>query len=83
MVDVMLTTIDNPFNPFDQFDDWRRFDEDMGYHTCSYLARIANVSPDLSDQDQQIEIERAIDEIVRLNLLGLYKKVYKEVSQAV
>ena len=40
----MLTTIDNPFDPFTQFDDWLRFDEEKGYHTCQFLAKIARPS---------------------------------------
>lgn len=71
----MLTTIDNPFNPFTQFDDWYAFDEGNGYHTCAYLARITKPSHELSEVDQQIDIELAIDEIVSLNVLGIYKKV--------
>jgi hypothetical protein len=76
--DVMLTTIDNPFDPFKEFDEWFRFDTDKGYHTCSYLGRIAKTSPELSEKDTQLEIENAIDDIVRLNVTGLYKKVTKE-----
>jgi len=73
--DVMLTTIDNPFDPFTQFADWQAWDEAQGYYTCSYLARIARTSDDLSDADQALAIEQAIDEIVKLNVLGLYKKI--------
>ena len=73
--DVMLTTADNPFDPFTQFDDWKRFDETQGYYTCSYLARIAKLSDELSEADEALAIEQAIDEIVRMNILGIYKKV--------
>jgi len=76
--DFMLTTVDNPFDPFRQFESWQRFDENKGYFTCSYLARIAMASDELSDPDEALAIESAIDEIVRLNVLGLYRKVYEE-----
>ena len=72
---VMLTTTDNPFDPFTDFDNWFQYDESKGYHTCSYLSRIAKVSSDLSDQDNEEIVSRAIDEIVSLNLLGIYEKV--------
>jgi hypothetical protein len=72
---VAITTTDNPFDPFDQFDKWFAFDEFHGYHSCSYLDRIAKISDDWSYDDQVAEIERAIDEIVALNLTGNYKKV--------
>ena len=66
-----LTTTDNPFNPITQFDEWFEYDEEKGYHTCAYLGRIAATSPDLSDADNDLEIESAIDEICRINLLGI------------
>ena len=76
---TMVTTTDNPYDPIDQFDDWYAFDELQGYHTTSYLARIAKTSPDLSSFDQAMAIEEAVDEIVKYNLTGNYKKVVKEI----
>ena len=78
MNDAMLTTIDNPFDPFTQWDEWKRFDEDMKYFTCSYLARIAKTSDDLSDADNEKAIDDAINEIVSFNILGVYQKVFKK-----
>lgn len=75
MAASMLTTIDNPYNPFVQFDDWLAYDEMMGYHTCSYLARITKSSIELSEADDTLAQEQAIDEILELNLLGIYKKI--------
>lgn len=71
----MLTTIDNPWNPFTHFDEWQAYDEAAGYYTTSFLARVVRTSEALSDADQDLAIEQAIDEIVRENVLGLYKKV--------
>lgn len=75
---IALTTFDNPFDPIDQFNDWWRFDTDHGYNTCQYLARIAKPTDQFSDKENEIEIERAIDEIIRLDPFGIYKKVVKE-----
>ena len=75
----MLTTEDNPFDPFTQFDEWFSFDETMGYNSCEYLGRIVKTSSELSEQDQELDTERAIDEIVEINPLGIYKKVTKEI----
>ena len=72
-----LTTIDNPFDPFDQFVQWFLFDVEKGYNSCSYLARIAQTTEEMSEQEYNREIERAIDEIVMINPLGIYKKVTK------
>ena len=82
MRNVMLTTIDNPFNPFTQWDEWRRYDEDMKYFTCAYLDRIAKTSYELSESDYQLAIVNAIDEIVKLNINGMYAKVYEDEKSA-
>lgn len=78
---VMLTTTDNPFNPFDEYDKWYDFDVQMGYFTCQYLSRIVKTSDELSDAEEQQAIEDAIDEIVKLNILGIYKRVERETDQ--
>src|SRR3954447_22982787 len=73
--DYMLTTVDNPYDPFTQFDDWYSWDEHAGYCTAGMLARIAQVSDDTSEADQHQAIQDAIDEIVEMNVLGLYRKL--------
>ena len=75
MAEHMLTTVDNPNNPFTHFDEWYAWDEAAGYHTTGYLARIVITSDELSEADQSLAIEQAIDEIVDLNVLGVYRKV--------
>ena len=71
----MLTTFDNPYNPFDEFTSWFMFDEEKGYHSCAYLGRIAKTSEQLSDEENAQEIERAIDEIIKYDFQNSYKKV--------
>ena len=77
-VEWMITTIDNPFNPFTQWDEWYAYDAAQGYHTPAFLARVAFSSDDLSDADQAAAIQYAIDEIARENVLGIYKKVSRD-----
>ena len=74
----MLTTIDNPFDPFEQFTSWFLFDVEKGYNTCSRLARIANISDELSEKEVDEEIERAINEIIKYDFMNIYKKVKRE-----
>ena len=79
MIVTMLTTTDNPYDPFEQFEDWYAFDERHGYCTCGYINRIAQTSSDLSPEDQNFAVTQAIDEILKYNVLGIYKKVTKTV----
>lgn len=74
-----LTTFDNPYDPFEQFTQWFLFDAEKGYNTCAYLGRIARTSDQLSDAENDMEIERAIDEIIKLDPFNIYKKLKKEV----
>ena len=77
MNEYMLTTIDNPFDPFTQFEEWFNYDESKGYCTCSYLARVAKISEFLPEDMNIEEINRAMDEIVSING-EMYKKVEKK-----
>lgn len=78
--EFMLTTFDNPFDPFEQFTSWFLFDVEKGYNTCSYLARIAKLSDDMSDKEVNAEIERAIDEIIKYDFLNIYKKIKRKTT---
>lgn len=71
----MLTTSDNPYNPYKDWDQWYAFDVAAGYHTSAYLARIVKTSHDLSEEDQDLAIAQGIDDILELNLSGKHIKV--------
>lgn len=75
MTEHMLTTVDNPYDPFTRWDEWYELDEARGYCTSGLLARIAITSDELSETDQDMAVEDAIDAIVSENVLGLYRKV--------
>ena len=75
----MLTTVDNPFDPFEQFTSWFLFDVEKGYNSCGKLARIANVSESMSETEFNNEIDSAIDKLIKVDFLDIYKKVTKEV----
>ena len=78
--ECMLTTIDNPFDPFKDFTSWFLYDVENGYNSCSYLARIVKLSDDMTEKEVNEEIERAIDEILFYNPLPIYKKFVRETT---
>lgn len=75
--DCMLTTFDNPYDPFEQFTLWFLFDVEKGYNTCSHLARVARTSEEFSEQENERAVEEAIDEIIKYDFMNIYKKVRK------
>lgn len=74
----MVTTVDNPYDYFEEFDKWYNYDTIHGYNTCSLLARIAKTSVELPDSVNRDEIERACDRILKIDFEGIYKKVYEK-----
>ena len=81
MARVALTTTDNPYDPFDQFESWWLFDIEKGYNSCAYLGRIARTSDQFSDEENSQEIERAIDEIILYDFRKIYKKVKRPTGE--
>ena len=77
IIESMLTTVDNPYNPFDDFENWYRFDRDHQYHCCE---RLAEKVGDLNDSNEVEKIkitESAINYIVANDVLGIYAKVQR------
>ena len=83
MAECRLTTFDNPYDPFKQFNSWFLFDVEKGYNSCGYLARIARTTDQMSDTENEEEIERAIDEIIQYDFMNIYKKVRKTDEKSV
>ena len=78
--DLMLTTIDNPYNPKEDYPKWRRWDVDSGYHTESFIARMIDLDGEgVIDVDDDIAISlranKAIHEILEHDVLGVYKLI--------
>ena len=82
MVASRLTTTDNPFDPFTQFQQWMTWDHNAGYDTPNYLARVVITSDELSEADQDLAIEHAIDEILEEQPDGIYRRVMEPVKKA-
>lgn len=72
-----LTTSDNPYDPFKQWNLWYNYDVLQGYATCERIAAIAETSDDLSDEENLPEWNRALDVIISH---GAYSKQGKKVE---
>jgi hypothetical protein len=70
-----ITTIDNPYDPFDDFTQWYMYDVEKGYNTCSKLARLSKVEDDMSSEEKDIAVEQAIDRLIEIDPLDIYQKV--------
>jgi hypothetical protein len=73
--EYMLTTVDNPYDPFTKFNEWLAWDTKAGYNCAALLARVTYNSDSLSEPDQALAIQHAIDEIIIENVSGMYTKV--------
>ena len=81
MARTLITTTDNKFNPFTQYDQWAAYDEAVcGYHSMAYLARIAATSQDLTEAEMDKAIEDACDEICEMDLRYISPVTGKEVG---
>ena len=67
MDEYMLTTSDNPINPFDDFEAWFKMDMILGHNTCGLLAEYANVSSIFSDEVNEQYTREAANAIVMLD----------------
>ena len=76
--EVALTTIDNPYDPIDDYDNWRAYDYQHGYCTDEYIARILYTSSEFTDEMQEEDYERAIDAILEYDFMHMYRKIVKE-----
>lgn len=74
----MLTTEDNPFNPFEEFHQWWVYDELHGYHSCGLLARYTMTSTELPQWMQDLARHEAIDEVIEAAIHAQFKKVSRD-----
>lgn len=73
MLVTRLTTKDNPFDPFDDYDRWKAFDEEKGYYTENLIARIIITSNEASEEELEMDYARAINDIMKYCDYGIYE----------
>jgi hypothetical protein len=74
-VQMMLTTADNPYDPFTHWAEWYAFDISHGYDTSGYLARVLVSSDELSQADQSTALIDAMNSIILNDNSDLYRIV--------
>ena len=79
----MLTTIDNPFDPFNDFKNWYMFDCEKGHNTSARLARIVNIDSEMTQKEVDDEMDRAMDLIVKFDLEDKFIKVEEKQTATV
>lgn len=78
---VAITTYDNPYDPIDDFSHWFIYDESQGYSTTSYLGRLVNTDVVLTEEESVMLTEMAIDEMIRYDYQGIYRKIVREIDE--
>lgn len=78
----LLTTFDNPYDPFEQNALWLLFDKEQGYNTLEYLARIIKLSPEMTQKEEDEAYDLAVDTIIANDFLNIYKRVFKQNATA-
>jgi len=83
MDNIAITTIDNPYNPFTEWDNWWTYDVTHGYMTCERLASITTLSDALSEEENAQSIEESIDKLIKTGAISKDGKLieYKKVKR--
>ena len=71
-----ITTKDNPYDPFTQWDLWYDWDEQIGYHTWSVLARICGDTSSMEPEEERLYNYDSMKRLMEIN--PLYKIIFKK-----
>lgn len=75
IVETFITTFDNPFDPFTNFNEWCSYDCQLGYNTCALIDRVYNAFIDTKEIDE-VESEMLRVESMK-RIVSLMPNVYK------
>ena len=75
-----LTTKDNPYSYFDERDEWEAYENYTGNRATRMIGRFAKTSDDLSVEENQLETDRAIEEIIKYDPENIFIKETKEIG---
>jgi hypothetical protein len=60
----LLTTADNPFDPYTQWKEWLAYDKNNNYNTCELIASVAHISSSDNDIEFENKLNQAIETIL-------------------
>ena len=75
-----LTTIDNPYDPFDQFEEWFQYDVQHSYNCCGLVALLAETSDSMTEQEKDSILFEGMKQLIETDPLNQYTIVEREVS---
>ena len=78
MIKVGITTLDNKFDPLDDFDRWWKEDQKLQHRTLERLSILGEFSDDLSPLDEMQEMERVGLRMIELFPHEGYRLVRRE-----
>ena len=75
----MVTTVDNKFNPFTNFEDWYRYDTDPAHPYCTsqWLDNFLKTSSLFDEETINSDVSDAIDDFLKLNPYGMHIKIFE------
>ena len=76
MADYMVTTMDNPWNPFTHYHEWLSFDTSHGYNTDQWVYILSKTSSDLLKDEMEEQIDAGAESLLALDPFGIHVKVY-------
>ena len=74
----MLTTNDNPFDPFENFEEWYKIDMQFQYNTCGLVARLVPTDDTLPHEFMEGIKEEILTDWCRMNPFT-HRLIIKEV----
>ncbi len=73
--DLVLTTIDNPYDPKTEYYKWKQWDEESGYYTEAYVARLLMMEKEFDIDDELVVValtNKVINDILENDPLNIY-----------
>lgn len=78
MAQIGITSKENPFDFFNDYNAWSNWESSHASYPMEWVARIESDYEVKFPDDEELNYERAIDDVVRLDPFQRYIKVTKE-----